>query len=414
MLYNKDTLKIKLKFEPTYIDLEKYRNLSSSFKPDYIIACGGGSCMDLAKSISVLLKNKNNVLPITTRKKIAVIGPLADKPREQLGTWTFDGDGTYTKTPINAFQSNNVNYNFVEGLSYSRDKSTKDFSKAVAAAKNSDVIVFIGGEEAILSGEAHSRANINLPGAQEQLIKELAKTGKPIVLIIMAGRPITLGNILKDVDAVLMTWHPGTMGGPAIHDMIFGIAEPKGRLPVTWPKVAGQLPLFYNHKNTGRPVIPEEFVQMDSIPIGAWQSSLGNTTHYLDVGYLPQYPFGYGLGYTKFVYSKTAVSSSTITKNNDIMVKVIVTNVGERKGTDIVQLYVQDVVGRITRPVRELKGYQKVTLEPNEQKEVTFTLSLDDLKYYDNQEKLNVEKGEFKVWIGQNSAVGISAKFSYE
>jgi len=363
---------------------------------------------------SVLLKNKNNVLPITTRKKIAVIGPLADKPREQLGTWTFDGDGTYTKTPINAFQSNNVNYNFVEGLSYSRDKSTKDFSKAVAAAKNSDVIVFIGGEEAILSGEAHSRANINLPGAQEQLIKELAKTGKPIVLIIMAGRPITLGNILKDVDAVLMTWHPGTMGGPAIHDMIFGIAEPKGRLPVTWPKVAGQLPLFYNHKNTGRPVIPEEFVQMDSIPIGAWQSSLGNTTHYLDVGYLPQYPFGYGLGYTKFVYSKTAVSSSTITKNNDIMVKVIVTNVGERKGTDIVQLYVQDVVGRITRPVRELKGYQKVTLEPNEQKEVTFTLSLDDLKYYDNQEKLNVEKGEFKVWIGQNSAVGISAKFSYE
>lgn len=363
---------------------------------------------------SVLLKNKNNVLPITTGKKIAVIGPLADKPREQLGTWTFDGDGTYTKTPINAFQSNNVNYNFVEGLSYSRDKSTKDFSKAVAAAKNSDVIVFIGGEEAILSGEAHSRANINLPGAQEQLIKELAKTGKPIVLVIMAGRPITLGNILKDVDAVLMTWHPGTMGGPAIHDMIFGIAEPKGRLPVTWPKVAGQLPLFYNHKNTGRPVIPEEFVQMDSIPIGAWQSSLGNTTHYLDVGYLPQYPFGYGLGYTKFAYSKTAVSSSTITKNNDITVKVIVTNVGERKGTDIVQLYVQDVVGRITRPVRELKGYQKVTLEPNEQKEVTFTLSLDDLKYYDNQEKLDVEKGEFKVWIGQNSAAGISAKFSYE
>ncbi|WP_298514081.1 glycoside hydrolase family 3 N-terminal domain-containing protein [uncultured Kordia sp.] len=363
---------------------------------------------------SVLLKNDNNVLPLTAGKKIAVIGPLADKPREQLGTWTFDGDGKYTKTPINAFQNNNVNYNFVEGLSYSRDKSTKDFSKAIAAAKQSDVIVFIGGEEAILSGEAHSRANINLPGAQEELIKELAKTGKPIVLVIMAGRPITVTNILDDVDAILMTWHPGTMGGPAIHDMIFGIAEPSGRLPVTWPKVAGQLPLFYNHKNTGRPVIPEEFVQMDSIPIGAWQSSLGNTSHYLDIGYLPQYPFGYGLSYTTFAYSNQTLSSNTISENNDITVKVTVKNTGAREGNEIVQLYVQDVVGRITRPVRELKGYQKVTIKPNEEKELTFTLSLEDLKYYDNNEEYGVEKGDFKVWIGQNAAAGLTTKFRYE
>ncbi|AXG72420.1 beta-glucosidase BoGH3B [Kordia sp. SMS9] len=363
---------------------------------------------------SVLLKNDQNILPLASETNIAVIGPLADKPREQLGTWSFDGDGKYTKTPILAFETENVNYNFVEGLSYSRDKSTQDFSKAVAAAKQADVILFIGGEEAILSGEAHSRAEINLPGAQEQLIKELAKTGKPIVLIIMAGRPITVGNILNDVDAILMTWHPGTMGGPAIHDMIFGKAEPCGRLPVTWPKVAGQSPIYYNHKTTGRPVIPEEFVQMDSIPIGAWQSSLGNTTHYLDIGYLPQYPFGYGLSYTSFEYSNLTLSSNTISENNDITLKVTVKNTGKRTGSDIAQLYVQDVVGRITRPAKELKGYQPVTLKPNEATELTFTLSLEALKYYDNDVVFDVEKGDFNIWVGQNSAAGLMTTIKYE
>ncbi|MEM6718688.1 MAG: glycoside hydrolase family 3 N-terminal domain-containing protein [Bacteroidota bacterium] len=363
---------------------------------------------------SVLLKNDKNILPLNTETRVAVIGPLADKPREQLGTWSFDGDRKFTQTPIDAFQKGNVNHTFVEGLSYSRDKSTKDFSKAIAAAKQSDIILFIGGEEAILSGEAHSRADINLPGAQEQLIKELAKTGKPIILVIMAGRPITVGNILEDVDAILMTWHPGTMGGPAIYDMIFGIAEPSGRLPVTWPKVAGQSPIYYNHKTTGRPVIPEEFVQMDSIPIGAWQSSLGNTTHYLDIGYLPQYPFGYGLSYTTFEYSNLKLSGNTISEANEVTIKVTVKNTGKREGSEIAQLYVQDVVGRITRPVRELKGFQHVTLQPNEATEVTFTLSLDDLKYYDNDEILGVEKGVFNVYVGQNSTSGLQTTITYE
>jgi beta-glucosidase len=362
---------------------------------------------------SVLLKNEKNILPLDSATKVAVIGPMANKPREQLGTWSFDGDGTYTQTPVKAFQDKNVNFQFVEGLSYSRDKTTQDFSKAIAAAKQSDVILFIGGEEAILSGEAHSRSNINLPGAQEQLIKELAKTGKPIVLIIMAGRPITVSNIINDVDAILMTWHPGTMGGLAIYDMVYGNAEPSGRLPVTWPKVAGQLPLYYNHKSTGRPVIPEEFVQMDSIPIGAWQSSLGNTTHYLDVGYLPQYPFGYGLSYTTFEYSDVTLSSNNISTENDITIKVTVKNTGTREGSDIVQLYVQDVVGRITRPVKELKGFQHVKLQPNEATEVTFKLSLDDLKYYDNEATFGVEKGEFNIFVGQHSAIDKKVTITY-
>jgi beta-glucosidase len=204
------------------------------------------------------------------------------------------------------------------------------------------------------------------------------------------------------------------MGGPAIYDMIYGKATPSGRLPVTWPKVAGQSPIYYNHKTTGRPVIPEDFVQMDSIPIGVWQSSLGNTTHYLDIGYLPQYPFGYGLSYTTFEYSNLSVSSNTISEADAVTIKVTVKNTGKREGSDIAQLYVQDVVGRITRPVRELKGFQHVTLQPNEATEVTFTLLLDDLKYYDNDAVFGVEKGEFNIYVGQHSATGLTAKISYE
>ncbi|MCH2033499.1 MAG: beta-glucosidase BglX [Tenacibaculum sp.] len=374
--------------------------------------------LELAKEAavksSVLLKNKNNVLPLNKNTKIAVIGPLADKPREQLGTWTFDGEKEHTITPINAFQKKKVDFKFVETLSYSRDISETQFQKAIQAAKQSDVIIFIGGEEAILSGEAHSRSNINLPGAQEKLIKELAKTNKPIVLVIMAGRPITITNIVDDVDAVLMTWHPGTMGGPAIYDMVFGDKEPSGRLPITWPKVAGQLPLFYNHKNTGRPASSKEFVHIDSIPIGAWQSSLGNTSHYLDAGFTPHFPFGYGLGYTKFQYSNLKLSSDKISKDQNIKITVDIENTGKRSGEELVQMYVQDVIGSITRPVKELKGFERITIQSGEKRTVSFEISLEDLKYYNSELTYDVEKGDFNVWIGKNASEGLKASFIYE
>ncbi|CAM1342313.1 glycoside hydrolase family 3 N-terminal domain-containing protein [Tenacibaculum amylolyticum] len=363
---------------------------------------------------SVLLKNEGNLLPLNKNKKIVIIGPLANKPREQLGTWTFDGDKTHTKTPVTTFQQNNVDFTFVEGLTFSRDIAENQFQKAINAAKQSDFIIFIGGEEAILSGEAHSRANINLPGKQEKLIKELAKIGKPIVLVIMAGRPITITNIIKDVDAVLMTWHPGTMGGPAIYDMIFGNEEPQGRLPVTWPKVAGQLPLFYNHKNTGRPASSKEFVHINDIPIGAWQSSLGNTSHYLDAGFTPHFPFGYGLGYTTFEYTNLTLSSNVLTNANTLKISVDIKNTGNRKGNEIVQLYVQDVVGSITRPVKELKKFKKISLEAGEQQTVTFELEVNDLKYYNNKMEYGVEQGDFNIWIGKNAANGLKETFKYE
>jgi len=363
---------------------------------------------------TVLLKNENNILPLKTKTKVAIIGPLANKPREQLGTWTFDGDKNHSITPVMAFKNAKKTFYFEEGLSYSRDRSIKKFKKAVATAKKSDVILFFGGEEAILSGEAHSRADIKLPGAQEQLIKELAKTGKPIILVIMAGRPISLMNIIKDIDAVIMAWHPGTMGGPALHDMMYGVNEPGGRLPVTWAKTSGQLPLFYNHKNTGRPAKPSEFVQIDNIPIGAWQSSLGNTSHYLDLGYAPHFPFGYGLGYTKFEYSSLKISSKTLTNKKELTVKVTVKNIGNRSGEEIVQLYVQDLVGSITRPVKELKGFKRMHFAPKEEKIVEFRISVDDLKYYNSDLTYGLERGDFNIWVGPHAAKGLKSRFTYE
>ncbi|MCF2875025.1 MULTISPECIES: glycoside hydrolase family 3 N-terminal domain-containing protein [unclassified Tenacibaculum] len=374
--------------------------------------------LELAKEAaiksSVLLKNENNILPLDKNTKILIVGPLADKPREQLGTWTFDGDKNYTVTPVMSFKNHNANFEFIEGLTYSRDTSKKQFREVMSKVKKADVILFIGGEEAILSGEAHSRANINLPGVQEELIKELSKLKKPIILTIMAGRPITLQNIKNKVDGILMTWHPGTMGGDAIYEMVYGVEEPKGRLPITWPKMAGQLPLYYNHKNTGRPASAKEFVHIDSIPIGVWQSSLGNTSHYLDAGYKSEYPFGFGLGYTTFKYSNLTLSTNKLTDNGSITASIDITNTGKRMGSELVQLYIQDVVGSITRPVKELKGYKRISLKPHEKKKVSFKIKLQDLKYYNNQLEYGVEKGKFNVWIGASSVSKEKLEFIYE
>lgn len=359
---------------------------------------------------SVLLKN-NEILPLHNNTKVAVIGPLAHANREQLGTWSFDGDKEKTITPLDAFKNENIDFTFAEGLTHSRDKSTTGFSKAIKAAKKADVILFFGGEEAILSGEAHSRSTIDLPGAQEQLLNELAKTGKPIALIIMAGRPITITKIIDKVDVVLMAWHPGTMGGPALYDIIYGLEEPSGRLPVSWPKTAGQLPYFYNHKSTGRPADSISFVQMDSIPIEAWQSSLGNNSHYLDIGFTPHFPFGFGLGYTKFSYKNLQISKDTINLNNQLQIKITLKNIGKRTGTETVQLYTQDIIGSITRPVKELKRFKQITLNPEEEQQVIFTISSEDLEFTNHKLIKAAEEGNFNIWVGPNSASGLQTSF---
>ncbi len=361
---------------------------------------------------TVLLKNNNSILPISEKTKVAIIGPLANAPHEQLGTWSFDGEKEHTNTPLLAYQKSTVNFRFAKGLHHSRDTSKKGFKEAIEIAKKSDVILFFGGEEAILSGEAHSRANIDLPGSQEELIKELAKTGKPIVLIIMAGRPITITNVIDKTEAVLMAWHPGTMGGEALYEIINGIKAPEGRLPVSWPKTAGQLPYFYNHKNTGRPADSITFIPIDKIPIGAWQSSLGNKSHYLDAGFTPHFPFGYGLSYTTFKYTDIAISKNSIQFNEDLEVKVSITNSGKKDGKEIVQLYIQDVVGSITRPVKELKRFQHVFLKSGETKEILFKISSKDLEFVNHKIVKAAEEGDFQLWVGPNAVQGLKASFS--
>lgn len=369
---------------------------------------------EAAKQSVVLLKNNGNVLPLSKDIKVAVLGPLADAPHEQLGTWAFDGKSEFCQTPIMALRQmlKPEHITYVQTLEYSRSYDTSQFEQAVAAAKKSDVVLMFMGEEAILSGEAHCRANINLPGAQEKLIKAVAETGKPIVLVMLTGRPNTIGNILNDVDALLYAFHPGTMAGPALAELIFGETSPSGKLTVTFPTVVGQIPLYYNHKNTGRPPQASSWVHIDSIGIGAWQTSLGNESHYLDAGFLPQYPFGYGLTYTTFEYDNLKLSSKKVKMDETLQVSATIKNTGSVEAVEIVQLYIRDLAASITRPVRELKGFKRLNLKPGESKTVEFELTKDDLAFPGQDMKMVTEPGDFHVWIAPSSDSGLMGEFT--
>jgi beta-glucosidase len=300
---------------------------------------------------------------------------------------------------------------FAQGLEYSRDKSKAGFAKALDAAKKSDVVVFVAGEEAALSGEANSRGIIDLPGIQSELIAELAKTGKPVVLVVMAGRPLGIGADIEKAAAVLYAWHPGTMAGPALTDLFFGEFTPTAKLPVTMVKGAGQIPLYYYRKNTGRPADPEKLVLIDEIPRNSIQLSLGFRSLHLDYGVKPLYPFGYGLSYTTFAYGEVSLSSEKMEKSGTITATCMVTNTGNREGTETVQLYVRDLVGSLTRPIKELKGFQKIVLKPGESKSVSFEIHPDDLVFFNGKEYV-VEPGAFHVWIAPDSDSGKPTEFT--
>lgn len=399
---------LRMKFRMGLFEAASFKSQNIDYHPDHLKAA-----KQSAMESMVLLKNTESILPINfSKSKIALIGPLADAPHEQLGTWTFDGEKEHTQTPLKVLKkAYGDQIRFAPGMTHSRDKSTDGFSQAMDEAKKADIILFIGGEEAILSGEAHSRANINLPGSQEELIKELSRLNKPVVLVIMAGRPITLGNILDDVDAILMAWHPGTMGGPALVDLLNGNVSPSGKLPVTWPKSVGQIPIFYNHKNTGRPASKESFVGIDDIPVGAWQSSLGNNSHYLDDGFTPQFPFGFGLSYSDFKYDELTLNKTVFSEGDTIEVKYKLSNVGDVEATETIQYYFQDVSASITRPVRELIGFEKVNLENGETRELTFLLPVENLSFYNKLGEKILEPGTFNFWVAPNAAEGIKASF---
>lgn len=370
----------------------------------------------VARESAVLLKNDSKTLPLKTDiSSVAVIGPLADAPRDQLGTWCFDGKAENSVTPLKAIREllGEKKVKYVSGLRYSRDKSTAQFNAAIAAAKMSDAIIFFAGEEWILSGEGQSRAELDIPGAQSELLAELAKTGKPLITVIMAGRPLAIGEELGLSDAVLYAWHGGTMAGPALADLIFGKESPSGKLPVTFVKGPGQIPFYYYHNNTGRPATPQSWTPIDSISVENPQSSLGYKSFWLDYGYTPLLPFGFGLSYTTFEYSDLSLSNASMSTTGSITVKATIANTGEMDAAEVVQLYVRDRVGSITRPVKELKGFRRINILKGEKAVVEFIIDAADLAFFNGKETLT-ETGQFDVWVGTNSDEGLHGEFIIE
>jgi len=363
--------------------------------------------LDVAKRLAaeslVLLKNEDGALPLAKSvRKVAVIGPLADSPRDQMGTWVVDGNRNAVRTPLAALRETlgETRIAWAQGLKNSRDTGRSGFPAALEAARAADTVLLFLGEDAGLSGEASSRAFLNLPGAQEELATELAKAGKPMIAVILAGRPLTFHNLAEQMTAVLYAWHPGTMGGPAICDVLFGDIVPSGKLTTTFPRSVGQVPIYYNHMNTGRPAA--EFG-----PEGKDRY----TSKYLDVSYTPEYPFGFGLSYTKFEYSNLRLSSPRVRRGEKLTISADIENVGKYEAEDIVQLYTRQLAASLTRPVRELKSFRRVHLKAGEKQSVQFVLSTDDLAFYSPGGQLTTEPGAFQLWVAPDSASGEKADF---
>ena len=388
-------------FEHPYVDVAAGRAVQ--YAPEHLAAA-----QKTAEESAILLKN-TGVLPLKAGVRMLVTGPLADAPHDQLGTWSFDGEKEHTVTPLKALQARfpgQVTY--VPGLQFSREKRER-FDDVLAAARHADVVLAFVGEEAILSGEAHSLADLNLKGSQSELLKALRSTGKPVVAVVMAGRPLTIERDLPHCDALLYSFHPGTMGGPALANLLFGDVVPSGKTPVTFLRTAGQAPMYYNHNMTGRPFIGG--LLLDDIPLEAGQTSLGNTSYYLDYGAYPLFPFGYGLSYTSFAYSDIRLDKGVYGKDDVMGISFTLTNTGTCEGTEIAQVYVRDLVGSVTRPVKELKAFERITLAPGESRTVTLSLPVSELAFYGLDMVKKVEPGDFQLWVAGDSASGEALSF---
>lgn len=375
----------------------------------------------VASESFVLLKNDNQTLPLKKQGTIAVIGPLADTRSNMPGTWSVAVKLDKPTTVIEAFTqavgkngkvvyakgSNLTNDAKLEenatmfGRSLNRDNRTNEelLQEALNTAKDADVIVAALGESSEFSGEASSRTDLNIPDVQQALLKELVATGKPVVLVLFAGRPLTLSWEQQNVPAILNVWFGGSEAAPAITDVVFGDVNPSGKLTMTFPQNVGQIPLFYNHKNTGRP-----------LGEGKWFEKF--RSNYLDVSNDPLYPFGYGLSYTQFSYSDITLSKNNISSNDEITASVTVTNTGKYTGKEVVQLYIRDIVGSVTRPLKELKSFEKIELKPGESKTVNFKIAPETLKFYNYDLEYVFEPGDFDVMIGGNSKDVKSARFT--
>lgn len=360
----------------------------------------------------VLLKNNNQLLPLQAKGKIAVIGPLADNPENMPGTWSVASKHSNAVSLLKGLKETygkQVEFLYAKGANFDydpefegkitmfgkkayRDERPKEeiLKEAVEAANRADVIIAALGEASESSGEAASMVNLELRQSQKDLLAALKKTGKPIVLVLFNGRPMVINDEIEKADALLNVWFPGSEAGYAISDVLFGKVNPSAKLPVTFPRNVGQIPVYYNHKNTGRPLTDEN----------VWEKF---RTAYLDSPNLPLFPFGFGLSYTTFTYSDINVSAKNLQGNGKLTASVTLTNTGKYDGAEVVQLYIRDVVGTNTRPLKELKGFQKVMLKAGESKTVSFEITPEDLKYYNNELKFDWESGDFQIMIGGNS-----------
>lgn len=385
---------------------------SAKYAPTHLAAA-----KEAALQSAILLKNENSALPLKPgkQKRVLLTGPLADARYDQLGTWIFDGEKEHTVTLRQGLdelcRKKGMKLDYVESLKYTRHDSPAGIDAAVAAAANADVVVVAVGEEAIFSGEGHCMASLNLVGRQSELIERLAETGKPLIMVVMAGRPLTIKPEIDRADAVLYAFHPGTMGGPALADLLLGEASPSGKTPVTFPLVAGQEPIYYNHTNTGRPANGTE-IGLDGIPEDAGNTFLGCTSYYLDAGHKPLFPFGYGLSYGKFDYSDLRLSADEYPVDGTVKVSVSLKNDGEMDATEVVQLYVRDHVASVARPVKELKRFQRVPLRKGEERTVEFELPVSELSYVGTDLKNRIDPGKFTVFVGGNSDAALSASFN--
>lgn len=357
-----------------------------------------------AKSI-VLLKNENQLLPLSpTTKKVAIIGPFAKATVENHGFWSiaFPDDSQRIVTQFDGIKAQldkNSELLYAKGCN-ANDNDKSLFAEAVETAKKADVVIMTLGEGHAMSGEAKSRSNIHFSGVQEDLLKEIAKTGKPIILMINAGRPLVFDWASENIPTIVYTWWLGTEAGNSIADVLFGKINPGGKLPMTFPRTEGQIPIYYNHYNTGRPAKNN--------------TDRNYVSAYIDLDNDPAYPFGFGLSYTTFQYSDVNVSSTKLKGNQTLTASVTLTNSGNYDGEEVVQLYIRDLVGKVVRPVKELKGFQKIFLKKGESKTVSFNITPEDLKFYDDELNFDWESGEFDIMIGTNSAQVQTKRVNWE
>jgi beta-glucosidase len=398
-------LRIKFRaglFEHPYAPVEPDEAEAEMLLPDAVAAARNAASRSM-----VLLRNEGGILPLDPAKKTAVIGPLAKNQHDMLGPWWGAGRDTDAVTVLDGIEEQSPGATYAEGCKLSNTEpphtdpegcgSDAGFAEAVAVAEAADQVVLALGETREMSGEAATRSTLDLPGRQEELIQAIKATGKPFVVVLFNGRPLALENVIEDTPAILEAWFPGVQAGPAVADVVFGEVNPGGKLPVTFPLRLGQVPIYYNHERAGRPCNPDV----------KWNS------RYRDIpSCSPLYEFGYGLSYTTFEISNLQLSASNVSRNGSLTASVTVKNTGDVTGDEVVQLYIHDPVASISQPVRRLRGFERVTLDPAETETVTFTLDKSDFGFYDNRGKFVVEPGQIDVYAGNSSNAELTQSFT--